>query len=117
MGHRVLVCGGRRYYDRDRLFSVLDYYQSQQAFDVVIHGNATGADLLAGQWATARGVPVQAYPAEWDLYGRAAGHIRNAQMIAEGKPTIVVAFPGGPGTTNMKRQAREVRIPVLEIDP
>lgn len=116
MGHRVLVCGGRRYLDRNRLFAVLDFYLSQQAFDVVIHGNATGADSLAGQWATARGIPVQVYPAEWDLHGRAAGHIRNAQMIAEGKPTVVIAFSGGPGTANMKRQARNVRVPVLEID-
>jgi hypothetical protein len=31
--------------------------------------------------------------------------IRNTQMLAEGRPDGVVAFPGGRGTANMVRQA------------
>ncbi len=94
---------------------VLNYYHSQRPFSVVIHGNAPGADSLAGEWARARGVPVEAYPAEWDLYGRAAGHLRNRQMLDEGEPDIVIAFPGGRGTADMKKQARGDCLPVLEI--
>lgn len=114
--HRVLVCGGRDYFDQARLFAVLDHYRTEaDGFAVLIHGCAPGADRSAGEWAKSRGVSILEFSAEWDLHGRAAGHIRNAQMIAEGKPTLVIAFPGGRGTRNMMTQARDSRIPVLEI--
>ena len=34
------------------------------------------------------------YPVDWEKYGKAAGPIRNQQMIDKGKPDLVVAFPG-----------------------
>ena len=114
---RVLVCGGRDYQDAARVFFVLDHYHAQRPFSVVIHGAATGADSLAGEWATSRGVPVYAFQADWNLHGGAAGPIRNAQMISEGKPNLVIAFPGGRGTRNMRAQARECWIDVLDIPP
>ena len=104
--------------DQARAFSVLDHYHAESGgFSVIIHGAARGADSLAGEWAMSRGVTVMAFPADWDAHGRSAGHIRNAQMIAEGKPTVVVAFPGGRGTANMVRQARLSHIPVLQVSP
>lgn len=113
---RVLVCGGRNYQDRDWIFHVLDHYYSARPFDCLIHGNATGADSIAGEWAWSR-VPVEAYPAPWELYGRAAGMMRNAQMLREGLPNLVIAFPGGTGTLNMKLQATRAlgKDRVLEI--
>jgi hypothetical protein len=82
--------------------------------DVIIHGAAPGADTLAGQWAADKGIPVEAFPADWEKHGRAAGPIRNKQMLDDGKPDLVVAFPGGWGTANMCKQAREAGVRVLE---
>jgi hypothetical protein len=65
-----------------------------------------GADQLAYEWASAHGVPRQAFPARWTTYRRAAGPIRNGQMLAEGEPRWVIAFPGGRGTADMIRRAR-----------
>ena len=128
---RVLVCGGRDYADAARVSFVLDHYHAQRPFSVLIHGAARGADALAGVWATLRGVPILDFPAKWDdlealpclvkyrrdgvAYNALAGSNRNAQMIAEGKPEIVIAFPGGRGTRNMLMQARDCRIDTLEI--
>jgi hypothetical protein len=113
---RVLVCGGREFADKGRVFTVLDYYrEASEGFTVVIHGAARGADSLAGEWAAARGISVEEYPANWERDGRAAGPIRNAQMLREGKPTVVVAFPGGRGTADMIAQAKRAGVPVLEI--
>jgi hypothetical protein len=39
--------------------------------------------------------------AEWERLGRKAGPIRNQRMLEEGKPDLVVAFPGGTGTAGM----------------
>ena len=38
------------------------------------------------------------------------------QMLEEGKPDLVVAFPGGRGTENMKKLAREAGVEVIEFN-
>ena len=111
----VLVCGGRDYADRFRLFSILDRYHTERRFAVLIHGCTRGADTLAEEWAIQRGIPVVGRAADWQTYGKAAGPLRNARMLAEGKPTVVIAFPGGSGTADMCKQARKAGVPVMEV--
>lgn len=40
----VLVCGGRDYMDRDRVFNVLDDLHSSKGIAHLRHGGAAGAD-------------------------------------------------------------------------
>lgn len=121
---RVLVCGGRTFgvepagCDLETaakalaevidLSRVLDFLHAHTPISCIIEGAAKGADTLAKGWAHKRSVPVEEYPANWKKYGRRAGYLRNQQMLAEGKPEIVVAFPGGRGTANMVELARKV---------
>jgi hypothetical protein len=114
---RVLVCGGRDFCDRDRLAATLDRLHQERGFALVIAGGARGADTLAEEWATARGIACDVYRADWVLLGRKAGPIRNSRMLTEGKPQVVVAFPGGRGTAHMTRIAREAGVEVVEILP
>lgn len=74
----------------------------------IIHGGAQGADDLAGRWALKNKVPTIVFPAKWNLHGKAAGPIRNTQMLVEGKPDEVVAFwdQKSKGTADMIKQAR-----------
>jgi len=53
--------------------------------------------------------------AKWSKHGRAAGPIRNQEMIDECKPDLVVAFPGGRGTADMVRRAKAAGIRVIEV--
>lgn len=112
---RVLVCGGRTYWDATTLERVLDTLQPAE----IAHGSATGADSMAGQWARFRGVPCREYLANWRPDGkkldRGAGPKRNRRMFIEFKPTLVVAFPGGIGTDDMVRQAERAGVQVLRI--
>lgn len=113
---RVLICGGRDYSDYSALCAALDALLVNKLPDVVIiHGAAPGADSLAGQYAADRGLACEAFPADWQTHGRAAGPIRNARMLAEGKPDAVVAFPGGRGTANMIAQAEAAGVPVRRV--
>lgn len=107
----VLVCGGRGYADRARVYAVLD----ELIPSLVIHGGAQGADRLAAEWAAVRNRLQKAYRADWATYGRAAGYIRNQQMLDDGEPELVVAFPGGRGTADMVRRARAAGVPVREV--
>ena len=58
---------------------------------------------------------INVYHADWTKYNKAAGPIRNKLMLEAGKPDLVIAFPGGNGTINMIKQAKEagIRIEVV----
>lgn len=113
---RVLVCGGRNYTDNIRISTVLTDIDCNHGITALIHGGAAGADRIAWTWALAGKIPVESYPAEWGKHGYAAGPKRNAQMLAEGKPDLVVAFPGGKGTVDMVSRAKAAGVEVMEID-
>lgn len=100
---RILICGGRDFKDVKLMHGLLD--RLKPLIDVVIHGAAKGADVMAAEWAIANDIATDTYPAQWDLHGHAAGPIRNKRMLDEGKPDLVLAFPGGRGTENMVQQA------------
>lgn len=112
---RVLVCGGRGYADRATLFHTLDRLHREMGFTVVIHGAAPGADSLADAWARKNKIPREPYPAEWDTHGHSAGPIRNTQMLVNGMPERVVAFPGGAGTADMVSKAKAAGLWVWEV--
>jgi hypothetical protein len=114
-GARVLVIGGRDYRDQDRCFAELDRLNAEYKFATLIHGGAPGADTLAQDWAVARAVPVEVFPADWSKLGHSAGPNRNGQMLKDGRPTLVVAFPGGKGTRDMVRRATHKGLPVVQI--
>ena len=102
---RVLVCGSHDFNDYNLLATKLDEVRDRLG-DVsmrVISGAARGADSLAAKWAQQRGVPCDEYPADWDRHGKSAGYRRNEQMLTEGDPHLVVAFPQGEsrGTRQM----------------
>lgn len=106
---RVLVCGGRNYDNYDIVSETL----SKFTVDAVITGGCSGADALAERWARENNVAVLLFPAQWDEHGRAAGPIRNQQMLDEGKPDLVLAFRGGKGTADMVRRAAKANIRIL----
>ena len=111
---RVLVCGGRSFNDALTLGSWLGgIHKNNGPITLLIEGGASGADYMARRFAEWRGIPVKTFPADWDSHGRAAGPIRNKQMLDEGKPDLVVAFDGGIGTANMVSQARAAGVRVL----
>lgn len=117
----VLVCGGRYYSDRERVYSALDdvfKVTDQEPLGVpgtVIHGGCSGADQLADDWSITNWKEIIVFKADWKKHGKAAGPLRNQQMLDDCKPDLVVAFPGGKGTADMVRRARKAGIEVVEI--
>jgi hypothetical protein len=111
---RTLVCGGRDFVLWMWLFHFMDTLEP--APSIIIHGDARGADRFAKAWAIDRGVPHLPFPVreeDWERWGKKAGHRRNTQMIVEGQPERVIAFPGHTGTENMVTQANYFKITVI----
>ena len=112
---RVLVCGSRDWTDE----VVVERALNGLNLSVLIHGAARGADMLANdivsRWVEAA---IDSYPANWKKHGKAAGPIRNQQMLDEGKPDLVLAFwkNKSRGTADMIRRARKAGVAVRVIE-
>lgn len=106
---KVLVTGGRDFRDIELLKRALNetITKNNQPITTIIHGDARGADFLASVIAIEWGIPELRFPADWSQHGKAAGHIRNTQMLDQGLPDCVVAMPGGRGTNDMVQQAQK----------
>lgn len=107
---RILVCGSRRWTDRERIKAELSKFPPGST---VIHGNCKGADRIAGEVATELGFTVDKVPAQWGQHGLKAGPIRNRQMLKK-KPDVVLAFPmqGATGTMDMIQAASQAGVEV-----
>lgn len=118
MTYRILITGSRTWTDRDAIRRALvkagqDAGVHPQAVTVV-HGGARGADRMAADLAREFGCAVEMFPADWDRFGKAAGHRRNAEMVAAGAD-VCLAFPLGEsrGTRGCMRLAEQAGIPVV----
>lgn len=102
---KLAVVGSRTFTDYARMCSVLDVLKP----DVIVSGGASGADRLSERYAKEHGIKTEIYLADWDRHGRAAGIIRNAQIVKSCDE--VVAFWDGQsrGTANTIERARQMR--------
>lgn len=121
---RVLVFGGRNYPHRESLFRELDALTIDEGGMMprdgtrIGHGACpTGADRWADEWAVVNWVPCDEFPADWGQHGRAAGPIRNSQMLAAFMPDVAVQCPGGRGTADMRRKLDRAGVRVIEVSP
>lgn len=91
----------------------------------LILGDARGVDTVAWRWAEKKGYVsrdlVERYFADWDLYGKKAGVIRNGMMVDDGKPDLVIAFPHrrSIGTWHAIRYAadRGINVEIYPLPP
>ena len=111
---RIIVCGGRHFNDYNTLETLVDSVIDEKGLNYneieIISGHCEGADELGEQYAKNRGITCILFPAEWSKYGRAAGPIRNSQMIeyaSKSTVSIVVAFvsPRSKGTLDTVTKA------------
>lgn len=100
---RLIIAGGRDYCLTDADMAWLDAIHEAHDIAMVLSGGADGADRGGSIWAASHGIEVRYYLPEWGQRGRAAGPIRNRQM-AENADAVAL-FPGGKGTTSMRREA------------
>lgn len=112
---RVIVCGSRRWRDRDKIINRLADLPDPASVTIV-HGNAQGADRIAHQEAQKLGLLVEPHPADWEQHGKAAGPIRNRAMAQMGADLCIAFWDGrSTGTQHMIGEARRRGIPIETI--
>lgn len=128
----IVVTGPRDWIDKRSVWMPLERMRNRHQRLLIRNGKAKkGVDHLAGLWASRRegkGVIERAFPADWDTYGKRAGHIRNGEMLrAFPRPDLVMVWglpcrldapwcPPGVhpthGTANCVEQARDLGLKV-----
>src|SRR4051812_7751877 len=111
---RLLVCGGRDFMDVEYAIPRIHRVHTETPVSTLICGMAKGADSIAHAWAKELKIPVEEYHADWSKHGKAAGPIRNEEMLAKGRPDKVIGLPGGSGTSHMCQISREIGVPVVQ---
>lgn len=77
---KVIINGSRTCNDYEKIKNTMDNISREKTIKEVVCGGARGADTLGEQWAKERGIAVKYFPAQWNMYGKSAGFIRNQQM-------------------------------------
>lgn len=112
---KAIVCGGRNYTNKERVWRILDAAVERLELDAVVQGGARGADALAKEWAHERELQCETFYADWEGLGKRAGPERNSRMLTAGAE-ICISFPGGAGTADMVRQATGAGLRIIEVD-
>ena len=113
---RILISGSRDLTpsgdDFENALTILK--QEPYGFEefIVVHGGARGVDREGGDWALTSGYEEEVHYADWDKHSKAAGHIRNAEMVNSGIDLAIVFWDGeSKGTTGTMKLLRQKKIP------
>lgn len=117
----LFVCGGRGYMDRAKLQQAIEAMARTYTIVTVLTGSAAGADLMAEAIARRMELPYIGIPARWQANGKAAGPIRNQEMLeymlrwSDSLKPMAIACPGGSGTAHMVGLLKQHSISVWEL--
>lgn len=100
--HKIMVCGSRSITDRDLIFKWIENYISNFKDDkiYIIEGEARGVDSIAKDYALINHYDIIPFPANWSKYGRAAGIIRNEEMVKACDACLIIWDGTSKGTKN-----------------
>ncbi len=87
---RVGIVGSRKFTNYQEFLAFLQHLDADITH--VVSGGATGADTLAYRYAKSTAIPITTWFPNWDMYGKAAGMIRNKLIVDDCE--LVIAFPG-----------------------
>jgi hypothetical protein len=103
----IIVAGSRDFDDYDLLKEKLDKVKAHLGIFEVVSGKARGADSLGERYARENNLPIAAFPADWDKYGKSAGYRRNEDMADYAEGCIVFWDGISKGTQHMINLAKE----------
>lgn len=107
---KVVVSGSRGIADVDYVVNCIE--NSHFEITELIVGDARGVDVIAARWAASKGIKYKIVPAKWDVHGKAAGPIRNREMITEGEAVIAIWDGKSRGTKSSIDITREMGKPL-----
>lgn len=120
---RVIIAGSREFADQYRLNKVCNWISAYKKIAYgdmeIISGTCRGADMMGENFAKTYNIPVKRFPANWKLYGKNAGNVRNRQMAEYASVTngVLIAFANSrcKGTMNMINLGIDYKLDVFVV--
>jgi len=112
---KYIVAGGRDFNNYSIMRQTLSKIINPEE-DIIICGDARGADAQGAIYAAQYSVPIQHFPAYWDTYGKAAGFIRNAEMGEYADAAIIFWDGKSKGTAHMIQTMKRLKKPYYVFD-
>lgn len=109
---KVIIAGGRYFDNYPLLVKSCDHFFKGQETIEIVSGGAKGADALGEQYASESKLKQYKFPANWNMYGKAAGPIRNEEM-GDFADALVAFWDGeSKGTMHMIKYMKKLGKPV-----
>lgn len=107
---KVIIAGSRTINIFQPLMEAIDNFKrrTDQEITEVVSGNARGVDRLGEWWAVRNNIPIKNFPADWEKYGKSAGHIRNKAMADYADGLILVWDGDSKGSASMLNEAKRL---------
>lgn len=112
---KYVIFGSRDFTDFNLLSTIIESTNSYKNGDIteIISGGAGGADSLGSRFAREHNIPLVLMLAEWAIYGRGAGYLRNTKMAEHADKGICFWDGQSRGTKQMLLECKKRGIPVL----
>lgn len=111
------VSGSRHFTDYDgfseRMRTVIKLLKETP--DKIHVGDCRGTDTLTVRWCHENDVSCEVFEADWDKHGRAAGPIRNKQLLKRTSTLIAFLASASRGTKNCINQAQKMKLKVVTV--
>lgn len=100
---KIVIAGSRNFNNYDFLENKINELIKNKQIDIteIVSGKAKGADFLGEKYASLNNISIKEFPANWNLYGKKAGFLRNQEM--GNYADVLIAFWDGnsKGTKHM----------------
>ncbi len=112
---RLVVAGSREGIPPELVYRAITVWVSKYGKpELILSGKARGVDRLGELWAKNNKVDVLPFPANWDKFGKVAGHIRNEKMAIACSHGLVI-HNNSPGSLNIVMHLRKLNKPIIEV--
>ena len=119
---RLALVGGRTFNDYTIFSTNIEFILTKWNVTLpdilqIVSGGASGADTLAEKWAKEHNIPMVVFKPDWDKFGKAAGPMRNSDIV--NMATHLIAFPSedSKGTWDSIAKAQKKGIPTEIVKP
>ncbi|MGL5692077.1 MAG: SLOG family protein [Bacteroidales bacterium] len=111
--YKLAVVGSRDFSNYEKLSYILDSIRNMYEITHIVSGGARGADKLGELYASHHGIPTIIFTPDWDKYGKAAGFIRNNDII-KASDIVLACWDGiSKGTEHSMNISKDTGKPLL----
>lgn len=117
---RLAIIGSRTFTDYERFSAEVDavcwdLFSEHDEPREIVSGGATGTDSLAERYARDRGWPLRVFPADWKTWGKAAGILRNRDIVRNADHVVAFWDGSSRGTAHTIETAKKEGVPLTVV--